>query len=215
MLGRVGLSCLGLEFPCLGFSLAGRFARLGRLFAALGSPLSPLRTFLCCSWPTCRSLGPEDLLLDFSAVRSLRFELHTCLLSVWLPSDFYYSPRILYRHGKGQTAVLDSYRRLTRIIRPVTRSNRAKLATSPKVRGRAARHQAARINPLRCCRIASAVFGPLPLSAQLWPFSDGVLRSLTDDTASPGASGPKWPCLGPSLRALWRRDLDASTFAED
>ena len=214
MLGRVGLSCLGLEFPCLGFSLAGRFARLGRLFAALGSPLSPLRTFLCCSWPTCRSLGPEDLLLDFSAVRSLRFELHTCLLSVWLPSDFYYSPRILTdteraNRRAGFLSQADKnyttcHTEQSREACNFTKGSRS--GCSPSGRP----HQS-----LRCCRIASAVFGPLPLSAQLWPFSDGVLRSLTDDTASPGASGPKWPCLGPSLRALWRRDLDASTFAED
>eukprot|EP00439_Symbiodinium_sp_Y106_P007625 s5037_g1.t1 len=47
---------------------------------------------------------------------------------------------------------------------------------SPKTRGRAARHQAARIDPADIICLLCAVLGPLPPSAKLWPFSDGVLR---------------------------------------
>ena len=47
---------------------------------------------------------------------------------------------------------------------------------SPKTRGRAARHQCARIDPRDIIALLCAISGPLPPSAKLWPFSDGVLR---------------------------------------
>ena len=47
---------------------------------------------------------------------------------------------------------------------------------SPKTRGRAARHQCARIDPRDIIALLCAILGPLPPSAKLWPFSDGVLR---------------------------------------
>ena len=46
----------------------------------------------------------------------------------------------------------------------------------PKTRGRAARHQAARVDPQDLVLLISSILGPLPRSAKLWPFSDGVLR---------------------------------------
>ena len=46
----------------------------------------------------------------------------------------------------------------------------------PKTRGRAARHQAARVDPVDIVQLVSCFLGPLPLGAKLWPFSDGVLR---------------------------------------
>eukprot|EP00439_Symbiodinium_sp_Y106_P062726 s1976_g9.t1 len=46
----------------------------------------------------------------------------------------------------------------------------------PKTRGRAARHQAARIDPIDVVSLVSTVLGSLPSAAKLWPFSDGVLR---------------------------------------
>ena len=47
---------------------------------------------------------------------------------------------------------------------------------APKTRGRAARHQAARVDPQDIVELLATVFGPLPAAAKLWPFSDGVLR---------------------------------------
>ena len=46
----------------------------------------------------------------------------------------------------------------------------------PKTRGRAARHQAARVDPVDIVQLVSCFLGPLPSAAKLWPFSDGVLR---------------------------------------
>ncbi|CAE7745598.1 dnc [Symbiodinium sp. CCMP2456] len=48
--------------------------------------------------------------------------------------------------------------------------------STPKTRGRAARHQAARVDPSDIVELLSVVFGPLPAAAKLWPYSDGVLR---------------------------------------
>ena len=45
-----------------------------------------------------------------------------------------------------------------------------------KTRGRAARHQAAGVDPQDIVELLATVFGPLPAAAKLWPFSDGVLR---------------------------------------
>jgi len=46
----------------------------------------------------------------------------------------------------------------------------------PKTRGRAARHQAARIDPPDLIQLLSAVFGHLPEETKLWPFAASTLR---------------------------------------
>ena len=47
---------------------------------------------------------------------------------------------------------------------------------SRKTRGRAARHQAARIDPPDVIQLLSAVFGRYPNESKLWPFSAATLR---------------------------------------
>ena len=48
--------------------------------------------------------------------------------------------------------------------------------SSPKTRGRAAKHQAAHIDPPDIIRLLDAAFGRLPRGEKLWPFSAGTLR---------------------------------------
>ena len=47
---------------------------------------------------------------------------------------------------------------------------------TPKTRGRAARHQAARIDPLDVISLLTAVFARRPPDAKLWPYSAATLR---------------------------------------
>ena len=47
---------------------------------------------------------------------------------------------------------------------------------TPKTRGRAARHQAARIDPPDVLSLLSAVYGKCPSSTRLWPYSAATLR---------------------------------------
>ena len=47
---------------------------------------------------------------------------------------------------------------------------------SPKTRGRAARHQAVRIDPADIIQLLDLAFGRLPPEAPLWPMSSGTLR---------------------------------------
>lgn len=52
---------------------------------------------------------------------------------------------------------------------------------SPKTRGRAARHQAARIDAPDLLAFLDAVFGDMPQDAKLWPFSAATLRKRFGD----------------------------------
>jgi len=47
---------------------------------------------------------------------------------------------------------------------------------APKTRGRAAKHQAARVNPTDMVQLITAVFGELPADRPLWPYSAATLR---------------------------------------
>lgn len=47
---------------------------------------------------------------------------------------------------------------------------------SPKIRGRAARHQSARVDPKDMIQLISAAFGHLDPEAKLWPWSASTLR---------------------------------------
>ena len=47
---------------------------------------------------------------------------------------------------------------------------------APKIRGRAAKHQAARVDPQNLVQLISTIFGPLPPTAKLWPLSAQTLR---------------------------------------
>lgn len=47
---------------------------------------------------------------------------------------------------------------------------------APKTRGRAAKHQAARVDPTDMVQLITAVFGELPVDRPLWPYSAGTLR---------------------------------------
>ena len=47
---------------------------------------------------------------------------------------------------------------------------------APKARGRAAKHQAARVDPTDMVQLITAVFGELPADRPLWPYSAATLR---------------------------------------
>ncbi len=47
---------------------------------------------------------------------------------------------------------------------------------APKTRGRAAKHQAARVDPIDMIQLISGVFGDLPPDRPLWPYSAATLR---------------------------------------
>ncbi|OLP77518.1 hypothetical protein AK812_SmicGene42412 [Symbiodinium microadriaticum] len=64
---------------------------------------------------------------------------------------------------------------LPRDASPGTEYALLQIAT-PKTRGRAAKHQAAHIDPPDIIRLLDIAFGELPRGAKLWPFSAGTLR---------------------------------------